>query len=57
MKVLFAISLPQGWGPMQSEEESKAILERAAAGPDKSPEDIFIDEGMDSPMYEDPEVY
>ena len=50
-------SLPQGWGPMQSEEESKAILERAAAGPDKSPEDIFIDEGMDSPMYEDPEVY
>lgn len=47
-------SLPQGWGEMQTEDETKMILERAAAGPDKSTEDMFIDENMDSPVY-DPE--
>ena len=50
-------SMPDGWDGMQSEEETRKILERAAAGPEKSPEDLFLEEqnNMDSAMFEDPD--
>lgn len=50
-------SMPDGWGTIQTEEQTRKILEKAAAGPDTGPEDILLEDPnmMDSTIYDDSE--